>query len=321
MERHTYIRIARIDDLIRRKKYPNCRRLANEFEVTERTILRDIEAMRDSLGAPLRYSKKQNGYYYEEDKFSLPAVRLTEGELISVFLGTDIIKKYKNTPFANAIQKAFEKVELLLPDSVSIDFKDLQAAYSFDIEQVMELDKQAARAFDLLARAISSRNSVEVNYYTISRDVTEKRVLDPYHLRHALGAWYLIAYCHKRKGIRTFAINQIKQIRVLKDSFEVQKGFDAEKFFADSFRLEKGTEVTKVAVRLDKSIARWFYQRTLHPSQESQKHKDGSLTLSFRVSGTEEIKRWILSQGSKAKVLEPKALKEEIKTEARRMAA
>src|SRR3989338_8291525 len=140
MERHTYIRIAKIDDMIRRKFYPNCPKLADEFEVSERTILRDIEAMKDSLGAPILFSKERNGYYYGEDAFSLPELKLTEGELISFLLGAEILKKYKNTPFEPAIQQALTKIELLLPKEISIDFKELGGIYSFDIEQTKELD-------------------------------------------------------------------------------------------------------------------------------------------------------------------------------------
>lgn len=319
MERHTYIRIAKIDAAIRRREYPNCRKLAEEFEVSQRTILRDIEAMKDSLGAPLRYSKERNGYYYEGEEFSLPAVRLTEGEIISMFLGAEVLKKYKNTPFAPAIQQALTKVELLLPKEISIDFKELGGIYSFDIEQTKELDKRAAGVFEILTKAIKGKTSVEVDYYAIGRDALSKRIIDPYHLRHTLGAWYLVGYCHFRKDVRTFSVNQIRSIKTLPDKFTIQKDFSPEKFFADSWEISEGKPLTKVAVKLDISIARWFRDRRLHPSQQTKENKDGSLTLTFKVAGTSEIKRWILSQGYHAKVLEPRGLREEIREEAKKI--
>jgi len=319
MERHTYIRLAKIDNLLRENSFPNCRKLAEKFELSQRTILRDIEAMKDSLGAPIVYSREKNGYYYESKDFSLPKLKLSEGEIISVYLGTEILKKYKNTPFGSTIEQAFKKIELLLPKSVSIDSKNISDSISFDIEHCRELDKKSAKVFDALAKAIKNKISIEVKYYSIGRDKVSKRILDPYHLRHTLGTWYLVAYCNERKDVRTFAVDQIKEIKLLKQAFEVQKSFSPEKFFAASWKLEEGGKITKVVVKLDKSIARWFYKRKLHPSQQTKKNKDGSLTLTFQVAGTEEIKRWILSQGSKARVLEPLSLRKEIREEAREM--
>ncbi|KAF0133203.1 MAG: regulatory protein DeoR [Candidatus Saganbacteria bacterium] len=319
MERHTYIRLAKIDELIRGKRYPNCRKMAEEFEVSQRTILRDIEAMKDSLGAPILFSKEKNGYYYGSSGFSLPELKLSEGELLAVLLGAEIMSKYKNTPFEAAISRAFEKLQLLLPNSVTINPTKIDEFISFDIRQTRELDKESAKVFEVLVKAIKDKNGVEVNYYVIGRNAMQKRVIDPYHLRHTQGSWYLIGYCHLRKDIRTFSVNQIKGIKALPQKFEVQKDFSVEKFFADSWSFQEGGSITKVVVKLDKAVARWFVDRKLHASQQTKENKDGSLTLTFKVAGTNEIKRWILSQGHWAKMIEPESLRKEIREETRRM--
>lgn len=319
MERHAYIRISKIDSLIRQGLYPNCQRLAEEFETSQRTILRDIEALKDSLGAPIAYSKEKNGYYYRESGFRLPEMKLTEGELLAVCLGADLLNKYKGAPFERAIKNAFQKIQLLLSNEVTIDLKEQNPVYSFDIQETVELDSVGAKILAQLARAIHNKKQAEIEYYSIGRDAHTCRVIDPYHLRHALGTWYLVAFCHKTKDIRTFAVSQIKKIKVFAKSFIIPNDFTPAKFFAGSWQLEEGGPLTKVVVRLDKKIARWFKNRQLHPSQKAKMNKDGSLDLSFEVSGTNEIKRWILSQGARAKVLEPKSLEGEIRLEAKRI--
>ena len=323
MERHVLFRIYDIDRMLKRKEYPNCTKLKKFFlehhglTLSIRTIMRDIDAMRLDLGAPIAFNREKNGYYYEKEIFSLPTIRLTEGELISIFLGEEILKKFKNTPFEATIRRAFEKVELLLPQSVSIDFNEIGQTYSFDIRQTRPLDKHSAKTFDTLAKAIGSKTSVEINYYAISRDATQKRVIDPYHLRHTQGAWYVIGYCHFRKDVRTFAVNQIRAIKSLDKTFVVQDNFSPEEFFKHSWGLLEGGKLTKVVVKLSKEIARWFVDRKLHPSQQTKENKDGSLTLTFKIAGIEEVKRWILSQGRHAKVVEPRHLWEEIRNEAK----
>lgn len=315
MERHTYIRIHQIDSLIRQGLYPNCQRLAEEFETSQRTVLRDIEAMKDSLGAPIAYSKEKNGYYYSQGNFRLPEMKLTEGELLAVCLGADLLNKYKGAPFEKAIKNAFQKIQLRLPNEVTIDLKEQNPVYSFDVQETLELDDNSAKVIAQLARAIHGRKQAEIEYYSIGRDAHSCRIIDPYHLRHALGTWYLIAFCHKSKDIRTFAVRQIKKIKVLAKTFTIPADFSPTKFFAGSWHLEEGGPLTKVVVRIDKKIARWFKNRRLHPSQKARENKDGSLDLSFEVTGTSEIKRWILSQGSMIKVLEPYPLKRDILNE------
>jgi len=308
-----------IDSLIKQKKFPNCKKLAKEFETSERTILRDIEAMKDSMGAPISYSKEKNGYYYTEENFKLPDVRLTEGEIISIFLGEEILKKYEGTPFGSVITSAFEKIRLLLPSSISIDLNSISESFSFDIPQARKMDKHSAKVFDALSKAITGRNSVEITYHALGRNAVAKRVVDPYHLRHTLGTWYLIGYCQLRKDFRTFIINQIKDIKVLDRKYIVDKGFSIEKFLAYSWNIVEGGYVQKIVVRLDKDIARWFIDKKLHATQKTKENKDGSITLEFRLSGTQEIKRWIMSQGRHAKVIEPKSLRDEITKEFRRI--
>ena len=319
MERHTYIRIAKIDSIIKQKKYPNCKTLSKLFETSERTILRDIEAMKDSMGAPISYSKKHNGYYYTDASFKLPEIRLTEGELVSIFLGEEILKKYQGTPFGTVITSAFEKIRLSLPDSVSIDLNSVSESFSFDIPHTRELNEHSAKVFDALAKAIKNRNSVELTYHALGRNAVAKRIVDPYHLRHSMGTWYLIGYCQLRKDFRTFIINQIRDINVLDKKYKVDPAFSIEKFLAYSWNIFEGAPVTKVIVRLDKEIARWFIDRKLHPTQKTTENKDGSITLEFRVAGTSEIKSWIMSQGKHAKVIEPRSLKQEIIKEAKEM--
>ncbi|MFA5839857.1 MAG: YafY family protein [Candidatus Margulisiibacteriota bacterium] len=317
MERHTFIRIAEIDKLVKEKQYPNCRFLAQKFEVSERTVLRDIEAMKDSLGAEIEYDREHNGYYYVNDGFNLPALKLSEGELIAIFLGQETLNKYKSTPFAAAIKQAFQKIEVLLPSTMSIDFDFIGQSYSFDNKDTKPLDNKSAKTFDLLTKAISEKASIEINYYAIGKNISQRRIVDPYHLRHEQGTWYLVGWCHLRKDTRIFAVAQIKSIQVLKVQFEVKSDFSPERYFANSWGFERGGKLGNVIVKLSKEIARWFVDRKLHPSQKTKENKDGSITLSFQVEGTNEIRRWILSLGGKARVIAPSNLKKEIKNEAK----
>ena len=72
-------------------------------------------------------------------------------------------------------------------------------------------------------------------------------------------------------------------------------------------------ELYTVKVRISPEWARWVGEKIWHESQKAKKNGDGSLELSFRVAGLDEIKRWVLSFGPEAAVLEPEKLKDMVR--------
>ena len=78
-------RLAFMDEQIRAGHYPNAVSLARTLEIHPRTVLRDLEFLRDSCLAPLEFCRRRNGYYYGDRNFALPLFRLTEGELVALF--------------------------------------------------------------------------------------------------------------------------------------------------------------------------------------------------------------------------------------------
>ena len=83
-------------------------------------------------------------------------------------------------------------------------------------------------------------------------------------------------------------------------------------FMRHSFKVMHD-EVYTVKVRVSPGWARWVGEKIWHESQKAKMNGDGSLELMFRVAGLDEIKRWILSFGPEAVVVEPEALKEMVR--------
>ena len=91
--RHVLVRLVRIDSELRSKKWPNATTLARLFEVTERTIHRDIDCLRDQLGAPIEYDSSRHGYYYREESYRLALPQVTEGECLALFLAERLLEQ------------------------------------------------------------------------------------------------------------------------------------------------------------------------------------------------------------------------------------
>jgi predicted DNA-binding transcriptional regulator YafY len=94
------------------------------------------------------------------------------------------------------------------------------------------------------------------------------------------------------------------------------KDFSLDDFMRHSFKVMHDEGYT-VKVRISRGWARWVGEKICHESQKAKKNGDGSLELTFRVAGLDEIKRWVLSFGPKAQVLDPSRLRQMVCTDLR----
>lgn len=310
-------RIIRIDQEIRAGKYPSAAGLAEKFEVSERTIYADREFMVNRLGAPIAFDAVAGGWYYTDPTWVLPAVWVSEGELLALFLGRAVVEQYLGTPFEGPLRSALEKIAGYLPERIHLDLAEVSRYYTITAGATVAVEPQLVLD---LERAIRERRQVWMVYYTASRGERSERIVNPYHFYNIRGDWYLVAYDHRRKGIRNFHLGRIEKWRVLSERFKPDARFSADAYMAQGFLTEVGDKVLDVAIRFDAYQARWIRERRWHATQEIEELPDGGLILRFRASGLEEIKRWVMGYGAHAEVLEPAELRAAVAGEVRRLA-
>jgi predicted DNA-binding transcriptional regulator YafY len=186
----------------------------------------------------------------------LPLLRLTEGELLALFLAERLLQQYRGTPYERDIATVFAKLTSQLPESVSVDLSHLDKAFSFRPAGVGAED---ARRFRRMARAVREGRRLELVYWTASRDVECKRIVDPYHLTSVWGDWYQIAYCQLREEIRMFAPARMRSVRETGERFERPADFRIDEYLDGSPRAMRG-EAQDVYVGYGHSLTgdRWY---------------------------------------------------------------
>ena len=121
----------RMHQLIKSGKYPNCSKLAREFEVVTRTIKRDIDFMKDRLELPIEYDSRRYGFYYSKPVDQFPGVAVTEAEVFALLVAHKAVAQYHGTPFQKPLQAAFEKLTSQLDRTAPFTLGSLDAALSF----------------------------------------------------------------------------------------------------------------------------------------------------------------------------------------------
>lgn len=301
-------RIMTIDHAIRSSTLCSSATLSKALEVNWRTIQRDIEFMRDQLHAPIEYTRKR-GYYYSEESYKLAFFQVTAGEMLALFVAEKLLKQLQGTPFADAMQQAFQKLASMLPEKVSIDLSKVQDALSVT-PTVLTL--QDVETFNIISTALHQQQRIEIDYFTAARNTRGRRLIDPYHLTLIDGDWQIVAWCHQRKDIRMFAMHRVKAARLTEETFERPAGFKIQDYMKGAFRAVRGGKVHQVELLFISEVAARVQEKIWHPSQKLTVQKDGSVRLQVEVNSFLEIRRWILWWGKDCTVINPSELKAEI---------
>ena len=300
-------RMMRMHARLQSGRYPNCRNLAQELEVSSKTIQRDLEFMRYRLGLPIEYDQLHFGFYYTEPVSSFPNVDISEGELIAFYVGKKALAQYKGTSFEAPLSTAFRKITDGLRDTISVTWSDLDSAISFRSTGRAVAD---VHLFEQLSHAVFKQVEVRFDYKKPGTTRYEPRQVHPYHLGCVENLWYLFGFDLDRAELRTFALPRIRQLRVTKTKFRRPIDFSIGRYLEQSFGVYARPTKTKHLVRItfDAFAAARVQERQWHPSQKIKELRNGGIELSLTLGNLEEIERWILSWGDHAQVIGPAEL-------------
>lgn len=293
---------------IQAKKQVRPEDLAATFEVSKRTIYRDLLAL-DESGVPI-VSMPGQGISLVEGYF-LPPLSFTRDEAIMLLLGSEFVGQHFDAQYRDAAQSANHKIVAVLPEQLRDEVEYLENSIRF-------IDFNEPSAPDLLRqlrRAIIQRKTVRFRYHARyhngKSESASLREADPYALIHIGGAWMLTAYCHLRRDRRNFRLDRMEELAVLDEVFTRPADFKIQ-FGADEDR------TVKVRALFDHTVARRVQEAPSLYQAAQTEHTNG-LMVTFMVRQPEDMLQWLLSWGSHVRVLEPDSLRAMMAREAERI--
>lgn len=319
-------RLRAIEAALRDAREPiTAARLALELGVTRRTIMRDLDALRDDHGAPIRWNTQRRSLVLEDEGWTLRPIRLTEAELLALALGAQLAGEYRGTPIGAALGRVFDKMRETLQEPVDLDPQLLTEHVSFFGGAARPVSEDVWRE---TVRALRERRRLALDYRAPGYAQASPAVAEPMHLACRLGDWYLIAFRvdGSKPGERVYALSRIQRARAL-DEPSARHDFDRARDAAVRFgRFIPGvggtaTKPLRVRVRFSPRVAGFALERVWHREQRAARHRDGSATLTLPIPGFDEALAWVLRWGAAAEVLGPPALRERVAEEARGMVA
>jgi len=298
--------------LLRGRRKRRARDLAEELGVSERTIYRDLADLGEALRGALYVDFDGEGYVLG-GSVVLPPLRLTPEEVRTLKMAASLIPR--GSPQGQRLRQAIAKV-----CAVAEAEEESPADEEIAIVTPMARDRVQWRTLHLLEEAIRERARLWVRYFSFQSGREEEHRFDPYALTFRRHAWYVVGYCREHRTEHVLRASRIRQARRTGEHFERPANFSLARFFAESWQVFRGKPVT-VKVRFSARVAPLIEELEWHPSQRTKRERDGRLLFTARWPLSPEVVAWVLSWGADAEVLAPKALREEVASVARKLAA
>ena len=305
-------RMLRIHQLVASETFPNVRTVATEFGASTKTIKRDFQYMRDHFDLPFAYDRRRHGFYYAKPVSHIPgSPSVTEAEMFALLVAHTAIAQYRGPPFHQPLQCAFQKLTGQLDRNERYSLQNLHDALSFRPLAPEDADLDT---FQTISRALSTRRALKFYYRKPGQPQPRLRCAHPYHLTCCDNRWYVLAHAPDCGEVRTFALGRITAPILTNDTFTIPAAFNPHQYLGASFSVMKGDGDYEVVIEFDAWATDLLRGRQWHPTQTVQELPGGGSQMKMRLSGLEEIERWILSWGPHANVLRPAPLVTRLRT-------
>ena len=285
-------RLFEIVYILLQKKKTTAKELADRFEVSTRTIYRDIETL-STANIPIYASKGKDGGIGLLDEYVLNKTILSEEEQNQILFALQGMKKVKGQDEKDILEKLSILFNKKINDWIKIDFSNWG--------NVQE------ERFDIIKSAILNKQLIGFTYYN-SNGEESKRIVEPLQIWFKDKSWYLVSYCKLKQDYRIFKIARIKEVKMLQEHFERELPKEENEQY--------NFKIIELELEINKAMTYRVYDE--FESKEITKKQDGNFIIKVKYPENEWVYGYILSFGEYAKVLNPGYAKNIIKDKLQR---
>lgn len=191
--------------LLQSKKHVTAETIASRFEISVRTVYRDVKALTEQ-GIPLSFEPNK-GYFIVQGYF-LPPVSFNTDEASALLMMERFIEGFADKSIKQHYHSALDKVKNVLKSNQKEMLENLNANIRLQLPKRLNSDVEY---LSLLQNAIADKIIVHIKYKNYKEEISERR-LEPIGLIFYAFSWHLIGYCHLRNSYRDFKVNNILQL-------------------------------------------------------------------------------------------------------------
>jgi predicted DNA-binding transcriptional regulator YafY len=281
---------------LQHKRRVRAQDLAQQFEISKRTIYRDLAAL-NQMGIPIA-ALPGEGFELVEGYY-LPPLMFTENEAIALSLGSRLLSQQATGSLTQSADSALAKISVALPEQIRarsealtniIGFITPRAKFDLDDPQLL-----------LIQNAIQEKRVLHLRYLGYQKEEVTERDVEPHQLFYADGVWYLEAYCRMRKGMRDFRLSRMEKVALRRETFHKRRTGKTQT-----------QPVIVIKIHFAPNAVRWVRERQHYGYQRDEEETPHGTIMVYHVHQESEIIPWILGWGTSAEVLSPQELRKSL---------
>jgi predicted DNA-binding transcriptional regulator YafY len=284
------------------KRIVRAEEIANRFEISLRTVYRDVKALMEA-GVPIG-SEAGKGYFIV-DGYHLPPVMFTQDEASSMLLAGKLVDKMADKSVRAAYESAMLKIKAVLNEAEKDHLQNLESHIEVFLRSRYESKPEHEfpdHFMTEIQRAVGKKQVLKIDYVSNEDQLTTREV-EPIGIFYYSMAWHLIGWCRLRNGYRDFRADRIKTLVNKGESFEGRNQISLKEYFQSMF--QSNTELVRVVVNIDKAAIR---NRPIYGSI-SQVDLGDRIRVEFLMDNLNYIAKWLLMFGTSVEVEEPEELR------------
>ncbi len=280
--------------------------IADRFEISLRTVYRDIRALEEA-GVPIG-AEAGKGYFLMEG-YSLPPVSFSKEEAGAIIMAAKLADK--NTDLS--IQKRFEDALFKIKAALKVQEKDYLESLENNIEVLRYIpsgSEQFPNYFLVdIQKALANKQVVDFDYYSSYSDQFTNRQVEPLNLYYYSNHWHLIGYCRKRQDLRDFRTDRIMKLKVIDEKFDPEPRVNSASYLHTAF---SNAELKKVKVSFTRKAARFTGEQKYYHGYKEEEIKGDHVEMKFMTGEIDYIARWLLMYGDEVTIIYPDEVRTKI---------
>ncbi len=278
--------------------------------ICDSTIEKDMFAMKMEHDAPIKYSKKNGGYFYEDPSFSINDIPLTDDDLSAIKFALSTLMQFREVEMFKQFGSAMDKIVDRVSITSATDSDDVGKYVQFETAISLGGNEFLTPLLDAI------RNGFNVNFH-YSSFITGKGKLRsclPLLLKEYRNRWYLISFDNDKKAIITYALDRMTDLNITNEVNQSEFDFDADAYFkyVIGISVDNQSKSEQVILKTDLVAAKYLQSQPLHFSQKIIEENNDFAMLTLEVMISEELIRLLLSFAGEIKIVAPDSLKNTI---------